>query len=216
MDALRKPRPLLPALLVVLGLSLMLLAGCAAKPSEKAGPRPTGFASADAKNIHDFLAAYPGVLMSGDVDAIRRLYTKDARIVPFLHGVSRPVRGREFSRRLPGVVAAEREAGLRVAFVEPMQITVTGTRASARLVARLAWTEGGQPQAATMSCYFGLMRDEYYRWKIREAHAEPVREGFTLPPAQPAPPPGRPGPADTAASPQPPHPRVEQGPQPLF
>lgn len=174
---------------VVFALCLLAatLAGCAGTSKKKpSGPMPTGFASADAKNVHDFLVKYPGVVMSGDVKANLRLYADGARIVPFVANVVRPVRGSELSERLPGILAAEREAGLRIEFVEPMQIEAKGENASARVVAKLAWKEQGKPKQAVMNCFFALVRDERLTWKIKEAHAEPVKADFSLPPKAPA------------------------------
>jgi ketosteroid isomerase-like protein len=167
-------------------LLVAALFGCAGKAKPRAEPQSSGFASADAKNVHDFLVKYPGVVMSGDVKAIRRLYTDDARIVPFLGNAVRPVKAGEMGRRLPEMVAAERAANLRIAFHEPMNIEAKGDRASAQVVADLSWQEQGKTRQAVMNCYFGLARDENYLWKIREAHGEPVRPGFALP-AQKAP-----------------------------
>ncbi len=175
------------AVVVALCLLCAALAGCAGTSKKKpSGPKPTGFASADAKNVHDFLVKYPGVVMGGDVKANLRLYADGARIVPFVSNVVRPVRGSELSERLPGILAAEREAGLRIEFVEPMQIEAKGENASARVVAKLAWKEQGKPKQAVMNCYFALVRDERLTWKIKEAHAEPMQADFSLPPKAPA------------------------------
>jgi len=180
-----------PLIIMVLALGLAL-AGCAAKGKKPVEPKTTGYASADAKNVHDFLVKYPEVVMGGDVKAILRLYTDDARIVPFLANVVRPIKASEMRKRLPEIVADERKANLRIAFHEPMQIEAKGEKASAQVVADLAWQEKGQTKQAVMNCYFGLTRDENYLWRIREAHAEPVKPGFTLPaqgaPKKPLPP----------------------------
>jgi ketosteroid isomerase-like protein len=232
--------------LVVLALVGLALAGCAGKGKRRAEPKPTGFSSADAKNVHDFMARYPAVLMSGDVAALMRLYTDDARIVPFLGGVIRPVRTGEMRERLPGIVAEERRVGLVVVFREPMHIEVKGERASVRLVASLSWKDKGKEQKASMNCYFGLIQDEHYVWRIREAHGEPVKAGFTLPSqpkkplppreakprprtkpiivkgepekvVKPAPQPAPPAPADTPSPEKPaPAPDADTGPKPLF
>ncbi len=181
------------SLLLVLLLALGL-GGCAAKGKKPAAPKPSGsgFASADAKNVHAFMAKYPETVMAGDVKAISRLYTDDARIVPLMGNVVRPVKGGELAKRLPEIVAAERQANLRIVFHEPMQIETKGERASVQVVADLVWQERGQTRQAVMNCYFGLARDENYLWKIREAHAEPVKPGFSLPaqkqPLKPLPP----------------------------
>lgn len=168
--------------LAVLACLVLALCACAGKGGKPVGPTPTGFASADAKNVHDFMARYPGVVMSGEVKAIRRLYTEDARVVPFLGNFIRPVRSQDMKKQLPAIVAEERKADMRLAFHEPMAIQVKGTAASVQVVADMSWQEGGQPRQAVLNCYFGLTRDEHYLWKIREAHAEPVQPGFTLPP----------------------------------
>lgn len=172
---------------LVLALVLCALAaafaGCAGTQKKKAAdPKSSGFSSADAKNVHDFMVKYPGVVMSGDVKANLRLYADGAKIVPFLSNIVRPVRASELPERLPGILAAEREAKLQIAFVEPMQVEAKGESASVRVVAKLAWQERGKPRQAVMNCYYGLVRDENRLWKIKEAHAEPVTSGFSLPP----------------------------------
>ena len=163
-------------------LMALMLCGCAAKGKKNGEPKPTGFASADAKNVHDFLARYPQVVMSGDVKAILRLYTEDARIVPLLGNFTRPVQARDLPKILPALVAEERKADLRLVFRDPMDIEVKGERAAVQVVTALAWKEKGKPGQAVVKCYFGLVRDENLLWKIREFHAEPVKSGFVLPP----------------------------------
>jgi ketosteroid isomerase-like protein len=167
-------------LVLALGLSLCL-SGCAAKGRKRDPQKPTGFASADAKNVHDFLARYPEVVMSGDVKAIMRLYTDDAKIVPFLGNAVRPVKAGEMPKQLPALIAEERQAGLRIVWHEPMNIQVKGERASVQVVADLVWNDKGKPRQAVMNCYFGLVRDDNLLWRIKEAHGEPVKPGFTLP-----------------------------------
>jgi|GEM_PF-1396411 len=164
----------------VLALGLAL-GGCASK-GRKPAAKPTGYASADAKNVHDFMARYPAVVMSGDVKAITRLYADSARIVPFIANVVRPIRAGEMSKRLPEIIADERKANLRIAWKEPMDIQVKGERASVQVVGILAWQEKGQQRQAAMNCFFGLVRDENLQWKIKEAHGEPVGSGFALTP----------------------------------
>ncbi|WP_416114470.1 YybH family protein [Solidesulfovibrio sp. C21] len=233
-------------LLVVALMALAVLAGCAGTAKKKPAPRPTGFSSADEKSVHEFMEKYPAALMRGDVRELMRLYTDDAKVVPLLGGVIRPIRAGEMKKRLPGVVAEERRVGLRVVFHEPMHIEVKGERASVRLVASLAWKDKGKEHKAKLNCFFGLVQDEHYIWRIKEAHGEPVRQDFALPlQKKPLPPrepkPGRPRtkpiiikgepekvvkPAPSKAPPAPegteqeappaPAPDVDKGPQPLF
>ncbi|MGE4538712.1 MAG: hypothetical protein AB7D37_16725 [Desulfovibrio sp.] len=229
-------------------MALAVLAGCAGTARKRPAPRPTptGFSSADEKNVHDFMAQYPNAVMRGDVPALMRLYTDDAKIVPLLGGVIRPIRAGEMKKRLPGVVAEERRMGLRVVFHEPMHIEVRGERASVRLVASLAWQDKGKEHKAKLNCFFGLVQDEHYIWRIKEAHGEPVKQDFALPQqkkplpprepkprrlrtkpliikgepekvVKPAPPKAPPAPEDTGQeAPPAPAPDVDKGPQPLF
>jgi ketosteroid isomerase-like protein len=173
---------------IVLALTLCGCAGKSKKPvganaaaTKAAGTKTTGFASADAKNIHDLVALYPVILMSGDVKSIMRFYTDDARIVPFWGNIIRPVRTQDMPKFLPALVAEEKQAGLRIAWREPMHIEVTGETATVQAVADLSWKAKGQPQQSVMNCYFGLVRDANYVWRVRESHGEPVKKGFTLP-----------------------------------
>jgi ketosteroid isomerase-like protein len=173
---------------LVLALTLF---GCAAKGKKSAATKPagtkaagakaTGFASADAKNVHDLVALYPTILMSGDVKSIMRFYTDDARIVPFWGNATRPVRTQDMPKFLPNLVAEERQAGLRIAWREPMNIEVTGETATVQVVADLSWKVKGQSRQSAMNCYFGLVRDENYVWRVRASHGEPVKQGFALP-----------------------------------
>lgn len=181
----RRPRFAGPAafpLLLALCCCLALLAGCAGKTAPKDAAKASGFASADAKNVHDFILRYPEVTASGDAKAVLRLFTDDARVVPLLGNAVRPIRSGELARQLPLVVAEERRMGLRLVWREPMDIQTKGERASVRVVAELAWTQSGQPKQAVMSCYFGLVRDEHLLWKIKEFHGEPVGPEYRLPP----------------------------------
>jgi len=177
---------------ILLLLMVLVLCGCATKGKKHEAPKPSGFASADAKNVHDFLMRYPEVVMGGDAKALLRLYTDDARIVPFLGNFTRPIQARDLPKLLPAVVAEERKAGMRLAFHDPMNIEVKGELASVQVVADLAWKEKGQVHQAAMNCYVGLVRDQTLSWKIREFHAEPVKSGFALPaqatPKKPLPP----------------------------
>lgn len=173
-------RPVFPLLGLALCLAV-LLGGCAGKNAKKDTAKQSHYASADAKNVHDFLVKYPSVVERGDLAANMRLYADDARIVPFLSHVVRPIRSSEFSRRLPEILAEQRKAGLRIRLLEPMQIEAKSEQASVHVVAILSWQEHGKPQQAAMNCYFGLVRDENLLWKIREAHAEPVKSEFRLP-----------------------------------
>jgi ketosteroid isomerase-like protein len=229
--------------ITILVMTLALF-GCAAKGKKPAGPKPTGFASADTKNIHDFLARYPEVLMSGDVKALLLYYTEDARIVPFIGHFTRPIRSKDIPRLLPGIVAEERKAELRVVFREPMNIVGKEETATAQVVADVSWKEKGKQTTAVMNCFFGLSRVDFL-WKIRELHAEPVKPGFALPaqgttkkplpqrdptlkspkskgvkvkplPVKRQEPAAQPAPQDTGASPGPLVPDDEQNPQPLF
>jgi ketosteroid isomerase-like protein len=176
------------ALLVVLCAMLCLLPGCGGgKKNKTAAVKPSGFASADAKNIHDFINRFPDVAAGGDAQAMLRLLTEDARYVPLLGKVVRPIRGAELEKQLPAVLAEERRMGLELRWREPMDIQAKGERASVRAVADMRWKEGGQAKQAVMSCYFGLVRDENLLWRIREFHGEPVGPSFRLPAqAQPA------------------------------
>ncbi len=171
----------LPVLFALLALVLALGACAGASRKKSPAPKPTGFASADAKNVHDFLVKYPAVVMGGDVKANLRLYADGARIVPLLGNAVRPIRGSELPQRLPEVLEEQRKAGLRIQFLEPMQIEAKNENASAHLVAKLSWQEHGKPRQAAMNCYFALVRDENLLWKIKEAHAEPVTADFNLP-----------------------------------
>ena len=184
--AKKRVRPL--AALTVLVAALCLLAGCGGGKKPKAEPgKPSGFSSADAKNIHTFIVRFPDVAASGDAGAMLRLFTEDARYVPLLGKDVRPIRGGELEKQLPAVLAEQRRLGLRMQWREPMDIQVKGERASVRAVADLRWNEGGKPMNAVVSCYFGLVRDDNYLWHIREFHGEPVGPSFkVLPQAQPA------------------------------
>ena len=176
------------AALAVLVAALCLLAGCGGKKPKAEPGKPSGFASADAKNIHEFIVRFPDMAASGDPQDMLRLFTEDARYVPLLGKDVRPIRGiGEMERQLPLSLAEQRRMGLKMQWREPMNIQVKGERASVRAVADLRWNDNGKPRDAVMSCYFGLVRDENYLWRIREFHGEPVGPGFKAPPqAQPA------------------------------
>lgn len=175
------------AALAVLVAALCLLAGCGGKKPKAEPAKPSGFASADAKNIHTFIVRFPDVAASGDAGAMLRLFTEDARYVPLLGKDMRPIRGSELEKQLPTALAEQRRLGLRVQWREPMNIQVKGERASARAVADLRWNDNGKTRDAVMSCYFGLVRDENLLWRIREFHGEPVGPSFKAQPqAQPA------------------------------
>lgn len=179
--AARQPLPAarcLPA--IVICCLLALVAGCSAKPKHDNGPKPTGFDSADAKNIHAFMERYPDIAASGDGKAMLRILTEDARYVPLLGNAIRPIRGGELPKQLPAVMAEEQRMGLHLAWREPMDIQVKGERGSVRVVADLTWHQSGQARQAVMSCYFGLVRDENLLWKIKEFHGEPVGPDFRL------------------------------------
>ncbi len=185
----RKRRlPKTAALCIALVAALCLLAGCGGGKKPKSEPgKPSGFSSADAKNIHAFIVRFPDVAASGDAGAMLRLFTEDARYVPLLGKDVRPIRGSELEKQLPTALAEQRRLGLRMQWREPMDIQVKGERASVRAVADLRWNESGQAKQAVMSCYFGLVRDENLLWRIREFHGEPVGPSFkTQPQAQPA------------------------------
>jgi len=198
----RTDLPVAAWLLLALCALFALLPGCAGKAAPKQAPTPTGFASADAKNVHDFIVAYPAVAASGDAKAFLRLFADNARVVPLLGHAVRPIRPNELTKQLPTVMAEERRLGLRVTWREPMDIQAKGERASVRVVADLAWNQAGQPQQAVMNCYFGLIRDERFLWKIKEFHGEPVGPDFRLPP---------PG---TPSKPLPPRDATLKGPKP--
>jgi ketosteroid isomerase-like protein len=171
-------------LLLILGVLALaaLVGGCAgSRPKKEAGPKNARYASADAKNVHDFIVKYPAVVMSGDVKANLRLYAEGAKVVPFLNRGVRPLRSTELPQRLPEILAEERKMGLRIQFLEPMQIEAKSEQASVHVVAKLAWQERGKERQAAMNCYFALSRDENLLWKIKEAHAEPVKADFNLP-----------------------------------
>ena len=181
----RFDRPAAVRLLLVLCALLALLAllpGCAGKAAPKDAPKPTGFASADAKNVHAFIVAYPAVAASGDAKALLRLFTDDARVVPLIGNAIRPIRSGELAKQLPAAMADERRMGLRLTWREPIDIQTNGERAPVRLVADLAWEQAGQEKQAVMDCFFGLVRDEHLMWKIKEFHGEPVGPNFRLPP----------------------------------
>jgi ketosteroid isomerase-like protein len=173
-------------LLVTACCLLALLAGCAGKAKKQDNaPKPTGFASADAKNVHEFITRYPDIAANGDAKAMLRLFTDDARYVPLLGNAIRPIRAGELPKQLPTVMAEESRLGLRLSWREPMDIQAKGERASVRVVADLAWNQSGQARQAVMSCYFGLVRDENLLWKIKEFHGEPVGPDFRLPAQKP-------------------------------
>ncbi len=184
----KRGRPKTAVFCLALVAALCLLAGCGGKKPKAEPAKPSGFASADAKNIHEFIVRFPDTAASGDVGAMLRLFTEDARYVPLLGKDVRPIRGGgELERQLPASLAEQRRMGLAMQWREPMNIQVKGERASVRAVADLRWNEGGKPRDAVMSCYFGLVRDENYLWRIREFHGEPVGPSFKAQPqAQPA------------------------------
>ena len=184
----KRGRPKTAVFCIALVVALCLLAGCGGKKPKAEPAKPSGFASADAKNIHEFIVRFPDVAASGDAGAMLRLFTEDARYVPLLGKDVRPIRGGgELERQLPASLAEQRRMGLAMQWREPMNIQVKGERASVRAVADLRWNEGGKPRDAVMSCYFGLVRDENYLWRIREFHGEPVGPSFKAQPqAQPA------------------------------
>lgn len=178
-------RPVFPAgwrLLAGLCCLLAALGGCAGKSAREPAPQPTGFASADAKNLHDFILRYPEIATGDDAKAYLRLFTDDARVVPLLGNAVRPIRPNELDKQLPQVLAEEHRLGLHLVWREPMDIQVKGERASVRVVGELRWHQSGQARQAVMSCYFGLIRDEHYLWKIKEFHGEPVGPDYRLPP----------------------------------
>ncbi len=196
--------------------ALVVMAGCAA-PRKSPGPAPTGFASADAKNVHDFLMGYQKAVNSGDEKAVARLYADGARMVPYLVENKRVLTKKELVLRLPYITKMERQADMRLAFREPMDIKVSGEAADVAVLADLSWREGEQARQAVLNCYFRLERIDYF-WKIRQSHQEMAAPGQTRPGAGATPaigqsPPGRPG---TDGSPPAAGPGDGQNPPPLL
>lgn len=202
--------------IVLVGL---LLAGCAG-PKKAGGPgaQPL-FPSADAKNVHTFLVRYQDVIAGQDEKAILRLYTKDARVVPYLVENRRVLSRKDLEARLPWILKMQRRARMRLTFREPMDIQVpaSGETAQVRLLADLHWQEAGQSHHTVLDCYFRLVRDDFI-WKIKESHQDVAAPGQTRPGhgAQPAIRSGPLVPKDTEGRPQPLIPGVGEKPRPLF
>jgi ketosteroid isomerase-like protein len=201
-------------------LVAVTLAGCAApRTGQPPKPLPSGFASADAKNVHDFLVRYQTVVAGEDEKAILRLYADDARMVPYLVENKRVLARKDLASRLGYITKMQRRADMRLAFREPMDIQVpaSGETAQVRVLADLDWREAGAPRHMVLDCYFRLVRDDFI-WKIKESHQDVAAPGQTLPGkgATPGIRSGRPGPQDTDTTPQPIVPGAGQNPQPLF
>jgi ketosteroid isomerase-like protein len=202
-------------------LAALVLSGCAArKTATPPKPHPTGFASADAKNVHDFLARYQSSVNGGDEKALLRLYAEDARMVPYLVENKRVLTKKDLAARLPYITKMQHKAGMRLAFREPMDIQVpaSGETAQVRMLADLTWKEAGKPRRMVLDCYFRLVREDFV-WKIKESHQEAAAPGQTHPGkgALPAVRSGPPAPQGTDGKPQPIIPDGEQQhPQPLF
>lgn len=167
----------LPLLLAV------LMAGCA--PQQAVRPKvrhPSGFPSADAKNVHDFLIRYQQVIAGNDPKAILHLYADKARMVPYLVENKHVLTKKGLKARLPDIIRAQRLAGMQLTFREPMDIKVTasGERATVEALADLAWTERGRPHQVTLDCYFQMVRLNYI-WKIKESHQLMATPGQAVP-----------------------------------
>lgn len=217
-----------PFRLFCLLLVLAVLSGCAApkpakgpaggqvvftpkQPPRRPKPPVSGFASADAKNIHDLLLKYQAVIAGEDEKAILRLYVDDARMVPYLVENRRVLTKKNLEARLGYITKMQRRARMRLVFREPMDITVSGETGQVRVLADLTWQERGKPRQAVLDCFFSLERVRYL-WKIKQSHQEVAAAGQTRPgqgatPAvRPEPKPGqdrgdRPAPSDGAPRP---------------
>lgn len=192
------PEAFLPFLrLVYLLFVLAALPGCAApkpatgpaggqvvftprQPPRHAKPSTSGFASADAKNIHDFLVKYQTVITGEDEKAILRLYGDGARMVPYLVENRRVLTKKELESRLGYITKMQHKARMRLAFREPMDITVSGETGQVRALADMRWQEHGQPRQVVLDCFFSLERVDYI-WKIKQSHQEVAAPGQTVP-----------------------------------
>jgi len=176
-------------------LFVWLVAGCVTPRTQKASrpKRPTsGFASADAKNVHDFLIRYQKVIAGEDAKAILRLYDDKARMVPYLVENKRVLTKKDLEARLPTIIRMQRQAAMRLVFREPMDIkvSVSGERANVQVRADLFWQDRGAPQHVALDCYFQMERIDFI-WKIKESHQDMSAPGQTAPgltaaPAAPA------------------------------
>ena len=204
-------------------LAVLLLAGCATSQKQTtprtAKPQSSGFASADAKNVHDFLIRYQTVIAGEDEKAILRLYVDGARLVPYLIENKRVLTKKDLEARLTYITKMQRRAGMRLTFREPMDIkvSISGERANVEVLADLVWQEGGKPHHTLLDCYFRLERIEF-QWKIKESHQDVATAGQTVP-GKGATPAVRPGSSGGQFSDTPQHPIVpneDNSPKPLF
>lgn len=202
-------------------LAAFLLAGCAAQQKGRPGkPQPSGFASADAKNVHAFLLQYQKSVNAGEEKALLRMYADDARMVPYLVENRRVLTKKDLAARLSYITKMERKAGMRLAFREPMDIQVpaSGETAQVMVLADLSWKEAGKPRHIVLDCYFRMIRLDFV-WKIKESHQEVATPGQKTPGKGTAMPAIRSGPPVRQGTDGPPKPIFqdeEQKQQPLF
>lgn len=164
-------------------LAVFLLAGCAAKQKGRpVKPQPSGFATADAKNVHDFLVKYQQSVNAGDEKALLHAFSDDARMVPYLVENRRVLTKKDLAARLAYITKMERKAGMRLAFREPMDIQVpaSGETAQVMALADLSWKEAGKPRHIVLDCYFRMVRLDFV-WKIKESHQEVAAPGQKAP-----------------------------------
>ena len=163
-------------------LVALLAAGCAPHKTVRPKGHPSGFASADAKNVHDFLMRYQQVIAGENPKAILNLYADKARMVPYLVENKRVLTKKDLQERLPSIVRAQRQADMRLALREPMDIAVTtsGERATVQALADLSWIDRGTPRHILLDCAFQLERVNYV-WKVKESHQVMASPGQTTP-----------------------------------
>jgi hypothetical protein len=175
---------------------LAVLSGCAApkpiegpagqvvftpkQPPRQPKPSVSGFASADAKNIHDFLIKYQSVIAGEDEKAILRLYIDGARMVPYLLENRRVLTKKDLESRLGTITKMQRRAQMRLVFREPMDIKVSGETGQVQVLADLTWQERNQPRQVVLDCFFSLERVDYI-WKIKQSHQAVATPGQTGP-----------------------------------
>jgi len=163
---------------------ILFLTGCAASTGQQAVHQKkhhSQFASADAKNVHDFLIRYQSVIAGEDAKAIVRLYADGARMVPYLVENKRTLTKKDLETRLADIIRLQRQAAMRLTFREPMDIKVSGggERANVQALADLTWQDRGVAHQQALDCYFRLERINYL-WKIRESHQAAASPGQTV------------------------------------
>lgn len=202
-------------------LAAFVLAGCAAK--QKARPvkklLSSGFASADAKNVHDFLVRYQERVNAGEEKALLTMYADDARMVPYLVENRRVLDKNALAARLSYITKMERKAGMRLTFREPMDIRVpaSGETAQVMVLADLRWKERGKARHIVLDCYFRMVRLDFI-WKIKSSHQEVAAPGQRRPGrgATPAREPAPPDRQDTDGAGKPLFQDEGRNPRPLF